>query len=134
MAFNILLKEYCVYIKIPLVQILLARDCRIEQNSCLMRQFVASTSKTILIQLSISRIEFESFDFWRSKCPSCHTPFLCYLNRILSAASNCLLKNKVRNMNSKRSLEKSHGGSKRNYKNYNLNIIHLNMYFYFYTC
>ena len=36
---------------------------RIEQNNNLMRQFLAGTSKTILIQLSISRIEFEGFDF-----------------------------------------------------------------------
>ena len=107
---------------------------RIEQNSCLMRQFVASTSKTILIQLSISRIEFESFDFWRSKCPSCHTPFLSYLNKILSATSNCLLKNKVRTMNSKRSLENLTVDRRENYKYYNLNNIHFSMYFCSYTC
>ena len=86
---------------------------KIEQDNCLMKQFVAGTSETILIQLSISRIEFENFDFWRFECPSCQTPFLSYLNKILSAASNCLLKNKVRNLNSKRNLEKCHGGSKR---------------------
>ena len=50
--------------------------CRIEQDNRLMRQFLAGTSKTILIQLSISRLEFENFDFWRFEYHSCQTPFI----------------------------------------------------------
>ena len=86
---------------------------RNKQDNCLMKKFVAGTSKTILIQLSISRIQFESFDFWRFELPSCRKTFFSYLSKILSAASNCLLKNKGRNLDSKRNLEKCNGGSKR---------------------
>ena len=75
----------------------------IEQNSLLMRELSTLSSRNILIQLSTTRLESDCFVFWRSECSNCQTRFLWYLDRILSAATNCFLKNKVRNLNFQKS-------------------------------
>ena len=76
----------------------------LEQNPALLKQFIAESDRKVLIQLAMSRIEFVSFEFWRNVCPDCQKPFMYYLTQIFSATTNCLLKNKIRNLNSKRSL------------------------------
>ena len=74
----------------------------LEQNPALFSHFISESDKSILIQLAMSRIEFVGFEFWRDKCPDCQRPFASYLAQILSATTNCLLKNMIRNLNSER--------------------------------
>ena len=85
----------------------------LEQNPALFSHFISESDKSILIQLAMSRIEFVGFEFWRDKCPDCQRPFVSYLAQIISATTNCLLKNKIRNLNSKRKLDNPKGSKKK---------------------
>ena len=77
----------------------------LEHNSALMRHFIAGSDRRILIQLAMSRIEMVSFEFWGNECPDYRKPFMgYYFTESLSATTNYLLQNKIRNLNSKRSL------------------------------
>ena len=60
-----------------------------------MRHFIAGSDRSILIQLAMSRIEMVSFEFWGNECPDFRRPSMSYFTEILSANTNCLLKNKI---------------------------------------
>ena len=66
-----------------------------------MRQFLAGPSRKFLIQLTSKCIEDTQCVNWRNTCGSCNQQGWTILSKIISIATNCILANKVRNVNSR---------------------------------
>ena len=81
---------------------------RIEMDSTIFSSFLRSPSRKILVSLTLHIIERHETEFWRNKCPSCNTIGWNTLKKIILSATNCILANKIKNMNSlKRTLSDS---------------------------
>ena len=81
----------------------------IEEQPILFNKFISSTPRKILVSLSTIKIENTSSltEFWRSKCDNCLKVKWDILKKILCTISNCILANKVRNLNSLKVLKSS---------------------------
>ena len=73
---------------------------QIEQSPVLLKDFLISNSRSILIQQSILTIESEDSDDWTYECTDCFTEGKSILYHVLKTASNCILNNKAKNINS----------------------------------
>ena len=73
---------------------------QIEQSPVLLKDFLISNSRSILIQQSILKIESEDSDDWTYECTDCFTEGKSILYHVLKTASNCILNNKAKNINS----------------------------------
>ncbi|KAI6648110.1 Ras-related protein R-Ras2 isoform X2 [Oopsacas minuta] len=62
--------------------------------------FITGPSRSILIQSTTSLIENEQAEVWRVMCDECGTLMWDVLAKLLTATSNCLISNKIKNMNS----------------------------------
>ena len=73
----------------------------IEEQPMLFCKFISSTPRKILVSLSTIKIEVTSSltEFWRSICEYCLKIKWDLLKKILCIISNCILANKVRNLN-----------------------------------
>ena len=78
----------------------------IENSPALLRRFIRSDVKSIVIQLVIHKIEYEECEDWAFECISCNTDGGDMLRCILLTGSNCLLNNKAKNINSTTSCPK----------------------------
>ena len=77
-------------------------------DSTIFSSFLRSPSRKILVSLTLHIIERHETEFWRNKCPSCNTIGWNTLKKIILSATNCILANKIKNMNSlKRTLSDS---------------------------
>ena len=72
----------------------------IEQNESLLKMFSTGTSREILVQLSLTLIELDSNEEWRINCQKCSTFGLDILSKLIKVTSNCIIANKVKNVNS----------------------------------
>ncbi|KAI6655342.1 Transposable element P transposase [Oopsacas minuta] len=72
----------------------------IESQSSIFNNFITGPSRSILIQLTTSLIEDEQAEVWRVLCDECGTLMWDVLAKLLTATSNCLISNKIKNMNS----------------------------------
>ena len=74
-------------------------------DSSLFSLFLTGPSRQILVSLTLNLIERDETEFGRNKCPTCSSIGWNILRKIILSATNCMLANKVKNMNSlKRSL------------------------------
>ena len=89
------------HIVIDSIIIVLKIYMTIEGDYNLMQQFLALPSRKILIQLTITYIEDTQCVNWRNTCRSCNQQGWTILRKITSIATNCILTNKVRNVNSR---------------------------------
>ena len=89
---------------------------KIEMDSSIFSLFIRSPSRKILVYLTLNSIERDETEFWRNKCLSCNTIGWNMLKKIIISATNCILANKIKNMNSsKRTLsDSSHNSRKYN--------------------
>ena len=71
----------------------------IENQPGLLGSFVTGPSRKILIHLTITVLENEQADIWRDMCNSCGTLMWDILAKLLASTSNCILSNKIKNMN-----------------------------------
>ena len=72
----------------------------IESQPSIFNNFITGPSRSILIQLTTSLIEDEQAEVWRVICDECGTLMWDVLAKLLTATSNCLISNKIKNMNS----------------------------------
>ncbi|KAI6654495.1 hypothetical protein LOD99_891 [Oopsacas minuta] len=72
----------------------------IESQPSIFNSFITGPSRSILIQLTTSLIEDEQAEVWRVMCDECGTLMWDVLAKLLTATSNCLMSNKIKNMNS----------------------------------
>ena len=72
----------------------------IEQNESLLKMFSTGPSREILVQLSLTLIELDSNEEWRINCQKCSTFGLDILSKLITVTSNCIIANKVKNVNS----------------------------------
>ena len=73
---------------------------QIEQSPVLLKDFLISNSRSILDQLSILKIQSDDSDDWSYECTDCYTEGESILYHLLKTASNCILNNKAKNINS----------------------------------
>ena len=71
----------------------------IENNLTLMDNFMTGPSRSILVSLSTTIIENEYAEFWRGVCKDCGILRWNILAKLLTSTSNCILSNKVKNLN-----------------------------------
>ena len=81
----------------------------IEEQSMLFNKFISSSPRRILVSLCIRKIEDTSFltEFRRTECDGSHRVRWDILKKMLLTVANCILANKVRNLNSLKILESS---------------------------
>ncbi|KAI6647655.1 hypothetical protein LOD99_8620 [Oopsacas minuta] len=79
----------------------------IESQPSIFNNFITGPSRSILIQLTTSLIEDEQAEVWRVMCDECGTLMCDVLAKLLTATSNCLISNKIKNMNSQLPLKPS---------------------------
>ena len=81
----------------------------IEEHLMLFNKFISSSPRRILVSLSIRKIEDTSSltQYWRTECDDCHRVRWDILKKILLTVANCILANKVRNLNSLKILKSS---------------------------
>ena len=72
----------------------------IEQNESLWKLFSTGPSREILVQLSLTLIELDSNEEWRRSCQNCSTFGWDILSKLITVNSNCIIANKVKNVNS----------------------------------
>ncbi|KAI6655366.1 hypothetical protein LOD99_2201 [Oopsacas minuta] len=72
----------------------------IESQPSIFNNFITGPSRSILIQLTTSLIEDEQAEVWRVLCDECGTVMWDVLAKLLTATSNRLISNKIKNMNS----------------------------------
>ena len=89
------------HIVIDAIIIVLKIYITIEYDYNLMQQFLAGPSREFLIQLTSKYIEDTQCVNWRNTCGSCNQQGWTILRKIISIATNCILANKVRNVNSR---------------------------------
>ena len=70
---------------------------KIEQNDHLMQTLIAGPSRKIIIQLTIDLIEENQSESW---CTGCNALGWDVLRKLLTSTTNCILSNKVKNLNS----------------------------------
>ena len=73
---------------------------KIEQNDHLMQTLIAGPSRKILIQLAIDLIDENHCESWRERCTGCTALGWDVLRKLLTSPANCILSNKVKNINS----------------------------------
>ena len=78
----------------------------IESSVALLNLFIRSDAKSILVKLANDKIEYEGCEDWALECTDCSTDGGDMLRCILMTASNCLLNNKAKNINSDASCPK----------------------------
>ena len=78
----------------------------IERSPALLKVFLHSDSRCILVKLVILKFEHEECEDWAFEIIDCCTDGRDMLHCILTTASNCLLNNKARNINSATSCHK----------------------------
>ena len=71
----------------------------IENQPGLLGSFVTGPSRKIRIHLTITVLENEQADIWRDMCNSCGTLMSDILAKLLTSTSNCILSNKIKNLN-----------------------------------
>ena len=69
-------------------------------RAILLKDFPISNSRSILVQLSILKIESDDCDDWTYECTDCFTEGESILYLVLKTTSNCMLNNKAKNINS----------------------------------
>ena len=72
----------------------------IENGKLLMFRFLSGPSRNILIKLASLYVEDTQSENWRNTFRFCKQQGWIILNKISSVAANCILANKVRNVNS----------------------------------
>ena len=72
----------------------------IENEKLLMLRFLSGPSRNILIKLASLYVEDTQSENWRNTCSCCKQQGWTIFNKISSVAANCILANKVRNVNS----------------------------------
>ena len=90
---------------------------KIEQHPTLMGNLIAGPSRTILIQLALHFIAENESEDWREKCLVCKRLGWDVLQILLKSTTNCLLSNKVKNVNA---LIRSRGEDKRKLKKFKI--------------
>ena len=83
---------------------------KIEQHPTLMGNSITGPSRTILIQFALHFIAENESEDWREKCLVCKRLGWDVLQILLKSTTNCLLSNKVKNVNA---LIRSRGEDKR---------------------
>ena len=83
---------------------------RIEQQQYLMEKLISGPSRKILVQLVVQLIDENESEAWRDRCLECDKLGWDVLRKLLSSIINCLISNKVKNMNT---LIRSKGEEKR---------------------
>ena len=78
----------------------------IESSVALLNLFIRSDAKSILVKLANDKIVYEGCEDWALECTDCSTDGGDMLRCILMTASNCLLDNKAKNINSDTSCPK----------------------------
>ncbi|KAI6657338.1 hypothetical protein LOD99_86 [Oopsacas minuta] len=73
---------------------------KIDENETLRKHFYSSSSRKVLIQLTENMLADNFIQHWRDNCKGCDTSGWTILRKILSVCTNCILANKVRNVNS----------------------------------
>ena len=72
---------------------------KFEEDPTLFSQFISGTFRRILITLTLPKIESQEIEFWRNTCSTCDTSDWEYLQTIIRITANCILSNKVKNIN-----------------------------------
>ena len=72
----------------------------IESEKLLMQRFLSGPSRNILIKLATLYVEETQSENWRNYCICCKQQSWTVFHKICSVAANCILANKVRNVNS----------------------------------
>ncbi|KAI6655774.1 hypothetical protein LOD99_1916 [Oopsacas minuta] len=73
---------------------------KVDENETLRKHFCSSPSRKVLIQLTENMLVDNFSPHWRDNCKGCGTSGWTILRKILSVCTNCILANKVRNVNS----------------------------------
>ena len=73
---------------------------KIDEDEAVKKQFYSSPSRKVLVQLAESVIVENYSENWRNNCHSCNASGWNILRKILGICTNCILANKVRNINS----------------------------------
>ena len=73
---------------------------KIEEDEALKKLFYSSPSRKLLIQLTERVLVNEYSGHWRCNCSNCNTLGWTILRKILAVCTNCILANKIRNVNS----------------------------------
>ena len=73
---------------------------KIDENEVLKKQFYSSPSRKVLIHLAECVLVDRYSQHWRNGCDSCSTSGWNIIKKILTTCTNCILANKVRNINS----------------------------------
>ena len=73
---------------------------KIDEDEAVKKQFYSSPSRKVLFQLAESVIVENYSENWRNNCHSCNASGWNILRKILGICTNCILANKVRNINS----------------------------------
>ena len=69
----------------------------IESQPSLFDSFITGPSRSILMQLTTTLIEYEQSEIWRVVCNNCGTLMWDVLAKLLTATSNCIISNKIKN-------------------------------------
>ena len=77
----------------------------IEQQPKLFQELIEGPSRRILVNLTLRVLKDEESEYWRNKCPNCHTIGWDILNTLITTGANCFLSNKVKNLNALHRLE-----------------------------
>ena len=73
---------------------------KIDENETLKKEFYFSPSRKVLIHLAENVLVDRYSEHWRNDCDSCSTSGWNIIRKILTTCTNCILANKVRNINS----------------------------------
>ena len=85
---------------------------KIEEDEALKKLFYSSPSRKLLIQLTERVLVNEYSEHWRCNCSNCNTLGWTILRKILGVCTNCILANKIRNVNSQISSTKKDSSTK----------------------
>ena len=72
----------------------------IKNQPHLLDSFITGPSKSILARLATTVIENKQAEPWRGVCCTCGMLLWSTLNKLLTSTSNCILSNKIKNLNS----------------------------------
>ena len=73
---------------------------KLDENESLKKQFYSSPSRKVLIHLAEYVLVDGYSEHWRNNCDSCSNSGWNIIRKILTTCTNCILANKVRNINS----------------------------------
>ena len=94
---------------------------KIEEDEALKILFYSSPSRKLLIQLTERVLVNEYSEHWRCNCSNCNTLGWTILRKILGVCTNCILANKIRDVNSQIASTKKDSTVVLNTRNLNLN-------------